>query len=203
MKTKDIVLIATIMALMVVFSFFEVIWAVPLIVGSIVIGPKKAFILSITLGVISLVQSYTRGVYFVYLAFIEYPWLPIVSRLLVGSSAAFIYELLKGKSKLLGSMLGAATASVVNTVCVVGLLAVITYAGGLIKAEFVAFAGVVALPAVFEIIANIFLVPAILFAIDKATKSNYILGKKKIAAFVGGKEGVKSSDYADSDSASK
>lgn len=180
MKTKDIAIIAAIMALMVVFSFFSFVWAVPLIVGSIVVGKKKAFILSLTLGVISLVQSYLNGgTFFVFGAFIAFPWVPIVARIFVGSSAALVYDLLKKRNAPLGATLGAVTASIVNTVCVMGILALLAVSDMLNMGDFLLFASAeVFLHAIVEIVVNAAMVPAILFAIDKATNSHYITKQK-------------------------
>jgi len=107
---------------------------VPVIIAAILEGPLVGFFTGLLFGIFSIIQAAMAGVTPVDLAFVQYPWIAIVPRVLIGPAAWFMYTLISkfGTNKnqeprfpiqSLAIILGAVTGSMINTVLVLyGLL---------------------------------------------------------------------------------
>ncbi|MDR2073207.1 MAG: ECF transporter S component [Spirochaetaceae bacterium] len=119
---------------------------VPVIIGAILEGPVTGLCIGLLFGIFSVIQAAIMGTSPVDLAFLQYPWIAIVPRILIGPAAWFVYSLVsgrffRGKSETGGALegaakkgaglgretaatiLGAVTGSLVNTVLVLSALA--------------------------------------------------------------------------------
>ena len=69
---------------------------VPVIVAAILEGPVVGFFCGLLFGIFSIVQAGIIGVSPVDLAFLHYPWIAIVPRILIGPLAWLVYSLISG-----------------------------------------------------------------------------------------------------------
>jgi uncharacterized membrane protein len=106
----------------------------PVIIGAILEGPIVGIFTGLLFGVFSIVQAAIIGVTPVDLAFLHYPWIAIVPRVLIGPAAWLVYSVVSGRLFRSGTEPGiaresAATAaaaivgSLVNTVLVLSSFA--------------------------------------------------------------------------------
>jgi len=102
---------------------------VPVIISAILAGPLVGFFTGLLFGVFSIIQAAMAGVTPVDLAFVQYPWIAIIPRVLIGPAAWFMYTLiiklgdkLKIKKRFysnsLAIILGAVLGSMINTIMV-------------------------------------------------------------------------------------
>jgi uncharacterized membrane protein len=120
---------------------------VPVIIGAALEGPVVGVVTGLLFGIFSIVQAAFIGVSPVDLAFLHYPWIAIVPRLLIGPVAWFMYALISGSlfqkrekagaenggqaaeqrpvlwRETLAVAVAAAAGSLTNTVLVLGALA--------------------------------------------------------------------------------
>jgi uncharacterized membrane protein len=105
---------------------------VPVIIGAILEGPVVGIFTGLLFGVFSIVQAAITGVTPVDLAFLHYPWIAIVPRILIGPAAWLVYALVSGhlfraKPGLVRETAATAAAaivgSLVNTVLVLSSFA--------------------------------------------------------------------------------
>jgi uncharacterized membrane protein len=114
----------------------------PVIIGAILEGPVTGIFIGLLFGIFSIIQAAIGGATPVDLAFLHYPWIAIVPRLLIGPAAWLVYSLIAGTlfkkrsaiadgtvAKILwpretvSVIFGAAVGSLVNTVLVLGAFA--------------------------------------------------------------------------------
>ena len=102
---------------------------VPVIISAILEGPLVGLFTGLLFGIFSIVQAAMAGITPVDLAFVQYPWIAIIPRILIGPSAWFIYTLISKfgthkKQEIRFSILslaiifGAVFGSMVNTILV-------------------------------------------------------------------------------------
>jgi uncharacterized membrane protein len=107
---------------------------VPVIIAAILEGPIVGICTGLLFGVFSIIQAAIIGVTPVDLAFLQYPWIAIVPRILIGPAAWLVYSVISGRLFRSDAELGfaretAATAaaaiagSLVNTVLVLSSFA--------------------------------------------------------------------------------
>jgi uncharacterized membrane protein len=117
---------------------------VPVIIGALIEGPAVGFCTGFFFGLFSIIQAAIAGSSPVDLAFLQYPALAIVPRVLIGPGAWFVYSLVSGNffrrsqnrepgsgaENVLGVAretaaitAGALAGSLINTVLVIGSLA--------------------------------------------------------------------------------
>ena len=72
------------------------IFHVPVIIAAILEGPVVGLFVGLLFGVFSLVQAAMAAVSLVDLAFLQYPWIAIVPRILIGPVAWLVYSLISG-----------------------------------------------------------------------------------------------------------
>jgi uncharacterized membrane protein len=107
---------------------------VPVIIGAVLEGPVVGIFTGLLFGVFSIVQAAISAVTPADLAFLHYPWIAIVPRILIGPAAWLVYSVISGRLFLSGAepgpvREGAATAaaaiagSLVNTILVLGSFA--------------------------------------------------------------------------------
>lgn len=110
---------------------------VPVIIGAILEGPIAGICIGLLFGIFSIIQAALIGVTPVDLAFLHYPWIAIVPRILIGPAAWFLYSLISGKffrkndetlalnlaRETAGTAFGAIAGSLVNTILVLSSFA--------------------------------------------------------------------------------
>jgi uncharacterized membrane protein len=121
---------------------------VPVIIAALLAGPTAGFCTGLLFGIFSIVQASIIGVTPVDLAFLDYPWIAIVPRVLIGPAAWLVYSLVSGtlfaQKGNAGSpaeepkphavresaavILGAAVGSLTNTVLVLSSFVLIKFA---------------------------------------------------------------------------
>jgi uncharacterized membrane protein len=69
---------------------------VPVIIGAILEGPVVGICIGLLFGIFSIVQAAIAGVTPVDLAFLHYPWIAIVPRILIGPVSWLVYSLIAG-----------------------------------------------------------------------------------------------------------
>jgi uncharacterized membrane protein len=69
---------------------------VPVIIAAILAGPAAGFCTGLLFGIFSIVQAAVIGTTPVDLAFLHYPWIAIVPRVLIGPGAWLVYSLVTG-----------------------------------------------------------------------------------------------------------
>jgi len=112
---------------------------VPVIIGAVLEGPVVGLFIGLLFGLFSIVQAALMGATPLDLAFLNYPWIAIVPRVLIGPAAFFVYALVSGSYRkkepglartTAGTALGAIAGSLVNTVLVLaafGLLGLLPW----------------------------------------------------------------------------
>jgi uncharacterized membrane protein len=68
----------------------------PVIIAAILEGPLVGFFIGLLFGIFSIVQAALAGSTPVDMAFLHYPWLALIPRVLIGPAAWLIYSLLSG-----------------------------------------------------------------------------------------------------------
>jgi uncharacterized membrane protein len=110
---------------------------VPVIIGAILEGPGVGVFIGLLFGIFSIVQAAIIGVTPADLAFLHYPWIAIVPRILIGPAAWFVHSLIGGtlfrggKSSRQSGLAretaavaaGAVTGSLINTILVLSSFA--------------------------------------------------------------------------------
>jgi uncharacterized membrane protein len=98
---------------------------VPVIIGALLEGPAVGFFTGLLFGIFSIVQAALIGSSPVDLAFLQYPWIAIVPRVLIGPGAWLVYSLAGGGrpaaslgKETAAAGAGAAAGSLINTVLV-------------------------------------------------------------------------------------
>lgn len=172
-----IALAAIFTALIAVFGLFPFVFLLPLLVASVITDFRTSIFLSIAFGVISLLYAfmYTTPVA---LAFVAFPFIPILGRIPIGAAARGIFLLARsaikkdGKlKKILPPTLAAATGSIANTACVVTLLVIFAGNTPLGGVTMLAFVPAMLVSGIIELIVSVIAVPSIYMAIKSA--SNY------------------------------
>jgi uncharacterized membrane protein len=70
---------------------------VPVIIGAVLEGPVVGLFTGLLFGVFSIVQAAIIGVTPFDLAFLHYPWIAIVPRILIGPAAWLVYSVISGR----------------------------------------------------------------------------------------------------------
>jgi uncharacterized membrane protein len=70
---------------------------VPVIISAVLEGPVVGIFTGLLFGVFSIVQAAIIGVTPVDLAFLHYPWIAIVPRILIGPAAWLVYSVISGR----------------------------------------------------------------------------------------------------------
>jgi uncharacterized membrane protein len=104
---------------------------VPVIIGAIMEGPFVGFCIGLLFGIFSIIQSALMSATPIDMAFVTYPFIAIVPRILIGPAAWLIYSLINGQLKKNSAVTGinpvrkfaaiiiaAITGSLVNTALV-------------------------------------------------------------------------------------
>jgi uncharacterized membrane protein len=108
-----------------------VILHVPVIIGAILEGPLVGFFIGLLFGIFSIIQAAVTGTTAVDLAFLHFPFIAIVPRILIGPGAWAVYALVSGggRRKTAGpvresaSVIAAAVAgTLINTILVLSAL---------------------------------------------------------------------------------
>ncbi|MDR1220991.1 MAG: ECF transporter S component [Treponema sp.] len=71
----------------------------PVIIGAILEGPFAGFFIGLLFGVFSIVQSALMAATPIDMAFVTYPYIAIVPRILIGPAAWLVYALISGQLK--------------------------------------------------------------------------------------------------------
>jgi uncharacterized membrane protein len=115
---------------------------VPVIIGAILEGPVVGIFIGLLFGIFSMVQAAVSGATPVDLAFLHYPWLAIVPRILIGPAAWLVYSLIAGSfftrknagdnkarwlQETIAVIFGAAIGSLVNTVLVLSAFVLLKF----------------------------------------------------------------------------
>ncbi|MDR2184601.1 MAG: ECF transporter S component [Treponema sp.] len=111
---------------------------VPVIIGAILEGPLTGLFIGLLFGIFSIIQAALLAVSPVDLAFLHYPFIAIVPRILIGPAAWAVYALISGTSRAesgdpagfkphvlresIGVAAAAVTGTLVNTVLVLSAL---------------------------------------------------------------------------------
>lgn len=202
---RDMVLLALFVAILLLMTFTPIglidlplikatILHVPVIIGAILMGPKKGAFLGAVFGIASLIKNtlIPSALSFAFSPFIPVPgtdsgsfWAVVISiipRMLIGSAAWLVY---KGIEKLAGSkiwfrtvgaVIAGAFGAVVNTGLVMGLIYIVfkdayaTMSGIPVDAVMAAILGIVGANGVPEAIAAAVLVPIIVLPLQKFLK---------------------------------
>jgi uncharacterized membrane protein len=120
---------------------------VPVIIGAILEGPVAGLFIGLLFGIFSIVQAAIAGTTPVDLAFLHYPWIAIIPRMLIGPAAWLVYSLIAGslfkrkagktggteekqvqwRRETISVIFGAAIGSLVNTVLVLGAFVLLKF----------------------------------------------------------------------------
>ncbi|MDR1144127.1 MAG: ECF transporter S component [Spirochaetaceae bacterium] len=106
-RIRKIVITGVFSALVIVLGIMELgfiplplgaitILQVPVIIAAILEGPAAGFCTGLLFGIFSIVQAANIGTTPVDLAFLHYPWIAIVPRVLIGPGAWLVYSLVTG-----------------------------------------------------------------------------------------------------------
>lgn len=186
-ETLRIAICATIIALTVALGWLPYVFLIPMLFAACCFGYSMSFFASATFGIVSLVFAMMYGgstpvSYF----FIQYPWVPIVPRLLVGPIAHSVYLLMKKllrindesslAKKIPAISITAILGSLSNTV-LVGLC--IYFTGQWNAVEGLAYINLVIAGSI-EMAVTAVLLPAIVLTVQKAVPQ--IFGIKPRAA---------------------
>lgn len=100
---------------------------VPVIIGALLEGPAVGFFTGLLFGIFSIVQAALIGSSPLDLAFLRYPWIAVIPRILIGPGAWLVYSLAGGgrsgvslRRETAAAGAGAVAGSLVNTVLVLG-----------------------------------------------------------------------------------
>ena len=182
-NTRNVVYIAILTALLVVLNLLSTVFKIvtninftliPIVLGALLMGFKGGAILGLISGLLTFMFGVTGVDAFTNFLFVEHPVLTFltctVKTTAGGALGGFVYGLLKGKRKYLGTFIAAAVVPVVNTgVFILGALtmyetiAVLAGGTGVIYFLIIVCAGVNFL---IELAVNVILAPVVFRIVD-------------------------------------
>jgi len=184
--SQKLAILAVFSALTAVFYPIPFAFAIPLLVASILFDFSIAIILSALMGCISLLFSLIGGTP-LSAAFVQYPYVAIVPRLLIGPAVRGVFLLLQrlcrsGKNEFVRTTIPAAIAacigSLVNTAGVLGFFALVAGDATVLGSAMPALLATWGVSGVIEAAICLVVCPVIVFACQKIIKRTS-LGRSK------------------------
>lgn len=181
--TGAITLAATLTALCFVTGLFPYVFFLPVTVAATTLSVGMAAFVGLMFGVVSIIYSVTLAVSPVALAFIEAPYIAIFPRIIAALAAFGVYRLIikfakpqKKALKALSVSAAAATASLLNTVLVVGLFVLVMPNMDVQGTTMLAYVPVMLISGVIELVCMAVITPPITMTLDR-----FVLNRTKRA----------------------